>query len=74
MLVKFYTRFVNINIITNDIDAYAPVAIIPLQTSAVDSNERKLSLSGEGLIIREYKGIIHCRSPVMHSCPIHGKT
>ncbi len=40
-------------VITNDIDSYAPGAIIPLQISAVDSNKRKLNLSGEGLIIRE---------------------
>ena len=40
-------------VITNDIDAFAPGAIIPLQISAVDSNERKLNLSGEGLITRE---------------------
>ncbi len=40
-------------VITNDIDSYAPGAIIPLQISAVDSNKRKLNLSGEGLVIRE---------------------
>ncbi len=40
-------------IITDDIDAFAPGAIIPLQIAAIDSNERKLNLSGEGLIIRE---------------------
>ena len=40
-------------VITNDIGAFAPGAIIPLQISAVDSNERNLDLSGEGLIIRE---------------------
>lgn len=40
-------------IITDDIDAYAPGAIISLQISAIGSNERKLNLSGEGLIIRE---------------------
>lgn len=40
-------------VITNDIDAFTPGAIIPLQISAVDSNKRKLNLSGEGLIIRE---------------------
>ncbi len=40
-------------VITNNIDAYAPGSIIPLQISAVDSNDRTLNLSGEGLIIRE---------------------
>ncbi len=40
-------------VITNDIDAFSPGAVIPLQISAVDSNERTLNLSGEGLIIRE---------------------
>ncbi len=40
-------------VITNDIDAYCPGAVIPLKISAVDTNERTLNLSGEGLIIRE---------------------
>ncbi len=40
-------------IIADDVDAYAPGSIIPLQISAVDTNERKINLSGEGLIIRE---------------------
>lgn len=40
-------------IVTYDIDAYAPGSIIPLQITAIDSNERSLTLSGEGLIIRE---------------------
>jgi len=40
-------------VLTDDIDAFAPGAVIPLQISAIDSNERKLILSGEGLIIRE---------------------
>ncbi len=40
-------------VITDDIDAFAPGSIIPLQISAVDTNERTLNLSGEGLIIRE---------------------
>ena len=40
-------------VITNNIDEFAPGAIIPLQIAAVDSNDRKLNLSGEGLIIRE---------------------
>lgn len=40
-------------LITNDVDAFAPGSVIPLQISAVDTNERTLKLSGEGLIIRE---------------------
>lgn len=40
-------------VITDKIDTFAPGAIIPLQISAIDSNKRKLNLSGEGLIIRE---------------------
>ncbi len=40
-------------VITDDVDAFAPGSVIPLQISAVDANERKLGLSGEGLIIRE---------------------
>lgn len=40
-------------VVTKDIDAYAPGSIIPLQISAVDTNDRTLQLSGEGLIIRE---------------------
>ena len=40
-------------IVTDNIDAFAPGSIIPLQISAVDTNERALNLSGEGLIIRE---------------------
>ncbi len=40
-------------VITSDIDAFAPGSIIPLQISAIDSNERKLNLRGNGLIIRE---------------------
>ena len=40
-------------VITDDIDAFAPGSVIPLQISAVDTNKRELNLSGEGLIIRE---------------------
>ncbi len=40
-------------IITNNIDEFVTGAKIPLQISAVDSNERKFNLCGEGLIIRE---------------------
>ena len=40
-------------VITDRIDTFAPGAKIPLQISAIDSNERKLNLSGEGLVIRE---------------------
>ncbi len=40
-------------VITDDIDAFAPGSVIPLQISAVDTNERELKLCGEGLIIRE---------------------
>ncbi|MBC8549342.1 MAG: PilZ domain-containing protein [Candidatus Brocadiales bacterium] len=40
-------------IITDNIDAFAPGSVIPLQIAAIDSNERTLNLSGEGLIIRE---------------------
>jgi len=40
-------------VITDDVDAFAPGSVIPLQISAVDTNERRLDLSGEGLIIRE---------------------
>ena len=40
-------------VITDDIDAFAPGSVVPLQISAVDANERTLNLSGEGLIIRE---------------------
>lgn len=40
-------------LITKDVDAFAPGSVIPLQISAVDTNERTLKLSGEGLIIRE---------------------
>ncbi len=40
-------------VVTDDIDAYAPGSVIPIQIAAVDSNERTLKLSGEGLIIRE---------------------
>ncbi|MHC4321705.1 MAG: hypothetical protein ACYST3_05460 [Planctomycetota bacterium] len=40
-------------VITNDIDAFSPGAVIPLKISAVDTNERTLNLRGEGLIIRE---------------------
>ena len=40
-------------VITDDVDAFSPGSIIPLQISAVDTNERTLNLSGEGLIIRE---------------------
>ncbi len=40
-------------IVTDDIDAFAPGSVIPIQIAAVDSNERTLKLSGEGLIIRE---------------------
>ncbi len=40
-------------IITDDVDAFAPGSVVPLQISAVDSNERTLRLSGNGKIIRE---------------------
>jgi len=40
-------------IITDNIDAFAPGSVIPLQIAAIDSNEKTLNLSGEGLIIRE---------------------
>ncbi len=40
-------------IITDDIDAFAPGSVVPLQISAVDSRERTLKLSGNGRIIRE---------------------
>jgi hypothetical protein len=40
-------------VITDNIDAFAPGSVIPLQISAIDTNERMLNLSGEGLIIRE---------------------
>ncbi len=40
-------------LITDDIDAFAPGSVVPLQISAVDSNERMLNLSGNGIIIRE---------------------
>ena len=40
-------------VITDKIDTFAPGEKIPLQISAIDSNKRKLNLSGEGLIIRE---------------------
>ncbi len=40
-------------VITDNIDAYAPGSVIPLQISAIDANKRTLNLRGEGLIIRE---------------------
>ncbi len=40
-------------VITDDVGAFSPGSVIPLQISAVDTNDRKLNLSGEGLIIRE---------------------
>jgi len=40
-------------VITDDVDSFSPGSIIPLQISAIDTNERTLNLSGEGLIIRE---------------------
>ncbi len=40
-------------IVTDDIDAFAPGSVVPLQISAVDTNERTLKLSGKGIIIRE---------------------
>jgi hypothetical protein len=40
-------------IITDDVDAFAPGSVVPLRISAVDSNERTLDLSGNGRIIRE---------------------
>ncbi len=40
-------------VITDDIDAFAPRSVIPLQISSVATNERLLNLTGEGLIIRE---------------------
>ncbi|MCR4290821.1 MAG: PilZ domain-containing protein [Candidatus Scalindua sp.] len=40
-------------IITDNIDAFVPGSVIPLQIAAIGSNERTLNLSGEGLIIRE---------------------
>ena len=40
-------------VITDAVGAFAPGSVIPLQISAVDTNERTLNLSGEGLIIRE---------------------
>ncbi len=43
-------------IATNDMDVFSPGTIIPLQIYAVtttpDSTERKLKLTGEGLVIR----------------------
>jgi hypothetical protein len=41
-------------VITKNVDSFAPPgSVIPLKISAVDTNERTLKLSGEGLIIRE---------------------
>jgi hypothetical protein len=40
-------------LITDDIDAFATGSVVPLQISAVDSNERMLNLSGNGTIIGE---------------------
>ena len=40
-------------VITEDIDAFAPGLVISLQISAVEANDRILNRSGEGLIIRE---------------------
>lgn len=39
-------------ITTKDLDAFSPGAVIPLKIAAIDANERKLNLSGDGLIIR----------------------
>ena len=44
---------VYLEIVTDDVDAYAPGSVIPLQIYAVNNNDRTLNLSGEGLIIRE---------------------
>lgn len=40
-------------VVTDKIDTFVPGEKIPLQISAIDSNKRKLNLSGEGLVIRE---------------------
>ncbi len=40
-------------VLTDNVDAFAPGSVIPLQIAAVDANERTLKLSGDGLIIRE---------------------
>ena len=42
-------------VVTNEVDAFSPGAVIPLQIAAVDNNERKLNLGGDGLIIRAEK-------------------
>ena len=51
--VNISANGVYFEVITNDIDAFSPGAVIPLKISAVDTNERTLNLRGEGLIIRE---------------------